>query len=312
MGVAHVLESESFGYGEAAFDDAGAGARDALTVEVALRWGATRLSHIADRPRLEAERLLAAVLGAERVVLLTHPRVRIRPAPAQVYVDAVRRREQGVPLPYILGRVEFYGLELAVTPDVLIPRPETEALVDHAVEDLKSRVLLEQLPVVVDVGTGSGCIAIALAVTFAALHVIAIDIDATALAVARTNALRHGVEERVRCVRGDLLSAIAGPIDLILSNPPYIAEREWQDLPTSVRQEPRLALVAGPEGLAAIHRLLDQASSRLAPGGLLLLEIGSGQGNAVRALARTAFPGAAVEILPDLAGLDRLLVVRIH
>ena len=138
----------------------------------------------------------------------------------------------------------------------------------------------------------------------------AIDIDAAALSVARSNSLRHGVEDRVHCVLGDLLAPVAGPIDLILSNPPYIAESEWQDLPVSVRHEPRLALLAGPEGLAAVRRLLDQASSRLAPGGLLLVEIGSEQGHAVQALAHAAFPGAHVEILPDLAGLPRILAVR--
>jgi release factor glutamine methyltransferase len=284
---------------------------DELSAEPALRWGAVVLAAIADRPRLEAERLLAAVLAVDRTRLLAHPEMGLRPAQVQVYLDAVRRRARGDPLPYILGRAEFFGLELVVTPDVLIPRPETELLVEHALEDLTTRTLADSRPAVVDVGTGSGCIAIALAVTFAALHVTALDIDAGALSVARNNAVRHGVEDRVRCVRGDLLRPVAGPIDLILSNPPYIAEGEWAHLPASVRREPRLALLAGSEGLATVRRLLDQASSRLAPGGLLLVEIGSEQGDAVRALARTAFPDAAVEIVPDLAGLTRLLEVRI-
>ena len=287
-----------------------AGARDALPVEAALRWGVARLNGIADRPRMEAERLLAAALIVDRTALLAHPEARLRRAQALIYVDAIRRREQGAPLPYILGRIEFFGLDFVVTPDVLIPRPETELLVEHALDDLKGRMRPGSSPTVVDVGTGSGCIAVALAVSVPELHITAIDIDQAALAVARSNGLRHGVEDRVCWIRGDLLGAVPGPIDVILSNPPYIAEREWKRLPASVRQEPRLALLAGREGLASVRRLLDQARSRLAPGGLLLVEMGSGQGDAVRALARTAFPHAEVTILPDLAGLDRLLAVR--
>ncbi len=312
MGVAPVpeLDSDLDKSSAAPFGDELTGAMESVSQEVALRWGVARLGDIADRPRLEAERLLAAVLGMERALLLAHPEVRLRPAQLQVYGDAVRRRAQGVPLPYILGRVEFYGLEMLVTPDVLIPRPETELLVETALEDLAGRIASGSSPVVVDVGTGSGCIAIALAATLPAVRVIAIDIEAAALHVARSNALRYGVENRVFCVRDDLLSAVAGPLDLILSNPPYIADHEWADLPASVRQEPRHALLGGPQGLSAIRRLLDQASFRLAHGGLLLVEIGSRQGDVVRSLAEAAFPTANIEILPDLAGLDRLLAVR--
>jgi release factor glutamine methyltransferase len=234
----------------------------------------------------------------------------LRPAQIEVYVDAVRRREGGVPLPYVLGRVEFFGLDFVVTPDVLIPRPETELLVEHALAYLESQAFLNSPGAVIDVGTGSGCIAISLAVTLRNLQVTAIDIDAAALKVARSNGLRHGVEDRVHYVLGDLLTPVAGPFKLILSNPPYIAEGEWQDLPASVRQEPRSALLSGPDGLAAVRRLLDQASSRLAPGGLLLIEIGSEQAHMVQALARAVFPGAQIEIHPDLAGLPRLLTVR--
>lgn len=297
------------------------------TIGRALRWGADHLRAITDRSLVEAERLLAAVLQAERTTLLAHPELALRQAQVQVYAEAVRRRTEGTPLPYILGRVEFFGMELVVTPDVLIPRPETELLVEHAIAWLKARVdagiRLRDLTVV-DVGTGSGCIALAVATASipaileterpsdpaAAPRIVATDISAAALAVARTNALRHDVDAGLHWVQADLLSPLVGPIDLILSNPPYVAETEWTELPTSVRQEPEHALLAGPEGLTVIDRLLDQARARLAVGGCLLVEIGARQGDAVRALARTAFPNADVAVLSDLAGRDRLLQIR--
>jgi release factor glutamine methyltransferase len=288
--------------------------REVLSVAGALQWGAHRLSTIADRPHLEAERLLAAALIVDRTVLHAHPEAPLRRAQARVYIDAVSRREEGTPLPHILGRVEFFGLEFVVNRHVLIPRPETELLVEWALDDLRRRTARSSpgkgMPVVVDVGTGSGCIAIALAVSLPALRVIAIDISAPALAVAHINGLRHGVQARVRWVQGDLLMPIGAAVDVIVSNPPYVSEREWEALSASVRQEPQLALLAGCEGLAAIRRLLDLARLRLAPDGLLLVEIGSDQGHAAQALACAAFPDSDVEILPDLAGRDRLLAVR--
>lgn len=283
---------------------------DPVSVDRALRWSVACLREVAEHPRLEAERLLAAVLQVDRPVLIAHPDLILRPAQVRILVEATRRRQHGMPLPYILGSAEFFGLEFVVTPDVLIPRPETELLVEQALGYLKGNRDTGSELVVVDVGTGSGCIAVALAAMLPALRVIGVDIDASALAVARVNSFRHGVHDRIQLLIADLLSPIVGPIDVLVSNPPYVAEREWAGLPVSVQQEPSLALLAGPEGLAVIWRLLEQARERLSLGGVMLVEIGCTQGNAVRTLAQDAFPDACVEILSDLAGLDRLLFVR--
>ncbi|MGC9349092.1 MAG: peptide chain release factor N(5)-glutamine methyltransferase [Anaerolineae bacterium] len=271
----------------------------------ALKWAAAQLDRVAERPYLEAERLLSALVQKERVALLAHPEWRLRKVETRLFRDAVLRRASGVPLPHLLGRVEFMGLEFVVTPDVLVPRPETELLVERGTAWLKEHAV----NTVVDVGTGSGCIAAALAVAIPSVRILGLDLSAEALSVARTNVLRHNLGRRVALVRGDLLTPIRAPIDLIVSNPPYVASSEWTQLPSVVRQEPRMALLAGPEGLDVIERLLRQAQRRLACGGCMLIEIGETQGEAVRTLARTAFRNARISILPDLAGKDRVLQV---
>lgn len=286
-----------------------AGTDGSVHARSALEWGAARLRTATERPYAEAERLLAAILQVTRTMLLAHPEIEVRQAQALVYADAVRRRAAGVPLPYILGQWSFFGLDFIVTPDVLIPRPETEHLVEQALAWIADRPV--EAITVVDVGTGSGCIAIALTATKPNLRVTATDLSAPALAVARTNGLRHGVDQRITWVQADLLTPIVGPCDLIVSNPPYVAESEWPDLPRSVRREPRTALLAGPEGLNILRRLLSQAKRRVAPGSCMLIEIGEEQGSAVRALAQAAFPTAAVKIHQDLAGRDRILDLRL-
>lgn len=272
----------------------------------ALAWAVEQLQDVADRPHLEAERLLAMVLAVERIALLAHPEWKLTQPQIQRFRRIVARRASGEPLPYILGYAEFFGLRFVVTPDVLIPRPETELLVERALEWLQHH----PDATVVDVGTGSGCIAIALAVACPDLRIYATDLSAAALAIARTNARRHDVSARVTWLQSDLMVPLQGPLDLILSNPPYVTEREWHDLAVSVRHEPRLALVSGPQGLDAVGRLLDLARTRLASSGALLVEIGETQEEAVRALARTAFPNARLSVLPDLAGRPRLLEVQ--
>lgn len=277
-----------------------------LTVGRALAWAAVHLRPVADRPAAEAELLLAALLERPRAFLLAHPEAPLTAEQAARYADWVTRRAAHEPLPYITGRVEFYGLEFTVTPAVLIPRPETELLVDEALAGLAGRAA----PTAVDVGTGSGCIAVTLAVRVSGLRLVAVDLSRAALTVAQANATRHGVADRIAFCAGDLLTPLAGPVELIVSNPPYVAEAEWPALPPSVRREPRLALLAGPEGLDALRRLLAQAPARLRPGGLLLAEIGERQGKAAQTLARAAFPRAEVVVLSDLAGRDRLLRIR--
>jgi len=273
-----------------------------MNIGDALEEGTALLERATDAPRLEAEVLLAHVTGLPRTALLAHPE-RSLPAARQIaYRGLLRRRAASHPLPYLTGRVEFYGLELAVTPDVLIPRPETETLVEMALERRPATV--------VDVGTGSGCIAVALAVHLPGARVYATDISAPALRVAAANARRHGVQDRVRLIRCDLVGPLRGPFDLIVSNPPYVAEEEWGHLPRSVRQhEPALALHGGPDGLAVARRLLESAPPLLGPSGALLVEIGAAQGERAAALARSLLPKGHVAIHPDLAGRDRVLEV---
>ena len=270
-----------------------------------LLWATRKLVHIAERPHLEAELLLMELLRCDRATLFAHPEGELDPTQMRHYAESVRRRAEGTPLPYITGHIEFFGLEFAVTPAVLIPRPETELLVERAIDWLQKHPSRR----IADIGTGSGCIAVTLAVMQQALHITAGDISAAALTVAQTNARHHDVASRVTCIQADLLTPFSGPLDLILSNPPYVADPEWEQLPDSVRQEPRSALLAGPRGLDLIRRLLSQARHRLAPGGCMLVEIGEEQENAVQTLAQTAFPRACINVLPDLAGKPRLLEV---
>lgn len=279
--------------------------RNAYCVGSALDEGAVQVRAVTDSPRLEAEVLLAHILNRPRTFLLAHPEAALTPEQAAQFADGVARRAAGTPLPYLTGHIEFYGLDFAVTPAVLIPRPETELLVEESLAWLKSHPAATG----VDVGTGSGCIAVALAVHAPDARLVATDISAAALGVARANAERHGVAARLTFLAGDLLSPLRGPVDLLVSNPPYVTEAEWDALPPSVRQEPRLALTSGAEGLDALRRLLAQAAQRVRPGGLALIEIGERQGAAVQALAQAVFPQARVQILPDLAGKARVLKI---
>ena len=278
----------------------------ARTVGGTIKWAVRRLRPLTDTPRLEAELLLTHLLQRARSYLLAHPEAILTPEQAATYVAHVARRAGGEPLPYITGRVEFYGLDFTVTPAVLIPRPETELLVEEAL------LWLQEHPraIAADIGAGSGCIAVTLAARAPLLRLVATDCSPAALTVARANAARHGVAGRIAFLEGDLLAPLPAPVELLVSNPPYVAENEWDALPPSVRREPRAALLAGPEGLDALRRLLDQAPALLRPGGLLLVEIGERQGAAARALAQAAFPRADVRILTDLAGKERLLRVQ--
>ena len=276
-----------------------------VSVREVLRQAAPQLAAVTDRPRLEAELLLAHLLGTSRVFLHAHPETGLTTDQATAYAALVQRRARHEPLPYITGRVEFYRRDFAVTPDVLIPRPETELLVETALDWIDSHAVSRA----VDVGAGSGCIAVTLAAEAPTLSVLAVDLSAHALRVARANATRHHVAGRLRWVQADLLAPCTGPFDLIVSNPPYVARDEWDALPASVRREPWQALLAGPEGLDVIRRLLTQVKTRLRPGGLLLVEIGETQGGMVRALAKAAFPQGDVRVLKDLVGKERLLRV---
>ena len=257
--------------------------------------------------RLDAEVLLAHVLGRERSFLLTHPDLPLTPNQATDYANLIRRRAARQPLAYLTGRRWFFGLEFLVTPAVLIPRPETELLVEKALDWLAGRT---EGATVVDVGPGSGAIAIALAAhTPPQVRLFAVDCSLAALAVAQENARRH-CPGRISFLSGDLLTPLAEPADLILANLPYVAAAEGAALMPEVRDhEPAEALFGGANGLAVIERLLAQAPAHLRPGGALFLEIGASQGEAALLLARRHFPAARITLHPDLAGLDRVLVI---
>jgi release factor glutamine methyltransferase len=254
-----------------------------------------------------AQAWLAHLLAKDRAWLLAHSEAPLDPECATQFAEGLRWLTDGEPLAYLTGEREFCGLAFTVTPDVLIPRPETEDLVD----DILAWVARHKpnQPHIVDVGTGSGAIAITLAVRLAGARLVATDMSLPALQVARLNARRHQVQERVQFVRADLLAGFTGCFDVIAANLPYIASGV---LPTvdAHRWEPALALDGGYDGLDLIRRLLAQAPARLNPGGLLILEIGYDQGERVAALCSEAFPGVAVEVHSDLAGLDRRVLVQ--
>lgn len=258
-------------------------------------------------PRLEAELLLTHVLRCSRADLYAHPEHPVKSQQHADYQELLNRRAEGEPLPYLTGHVEFYGLDFTVDPRVLIPRPETETLVELALE----LVSHHSSPLIADVGTGSGCISVTLAVHAPLARVYALDLSPQALRVAQANALRHGVAGRVTFLQSDLLRALPEPIDLIVANPPYVAYQDWPSLPPEVRaHEPRLALDGGPDGLDLIRRLLDQAPTHLCPGGAILVEIGATQGPAAARLARQAFSTADVTVQADLGGRDRVLYLQ--
>jgi release factor glutamine methyltransferase len=248
---------------------------------------------------LDAELLARHVLGWDRATLLTRGREDPPADFADRFDDLIERRTLREPVAQITGHREFWGLDFEVTPDVLVPRPETESIVEAALE-LADRARPLRI---LDVGTGSGCLAIALAVELPASHVIASDVSAAALRVARRNAARLRVSERVLFVCASLLDAVSGPFDLIVSNPPYVATTE--PLPPDVAiYEPRAALFAGPEGLDALRGLIGTAASHLVPGGSLIVEFGFGQSEAVRAMASAAGWRRST-ILEDLQGIER-------
>jgi release factor glutamine methyltransferase len=264
-----------------------------------------QLSAVSDQPSLEAQTLLAGLLGQSRAWIFTYPETILAPEQLDRLNAQVNRRLQGEPLPYLLGQWEFYGLAFEVTPAVLIPRPESELLVDLGREWLQAH---PQRRRAVDVGTGSGCIAAALAYWTPDLDIFAVDLSPEALAVAQGNFTRLGLHSRVHPLQGDLLSSLQGPFDLICANLPYIPSLPLEELDVA-QHEPRMALDGGPDGLRLIERLLAQATTRLAPGGRILLEIEFSQGNSGPTLARHYFPRAVVTLKNDLAGLARCVVV---
>ncbi|MBN1371143.1 MAG: peptide chain release factor N(5)-glutamine methyltransferase [Anaerolineaceae bacterium] len=256
---------------------------------------------------LEARVLACHVLGQTGAWVQTHPEQPLTEAQTEALESMLARLVKGVPLPYLTGRQEFYGLDFIVNDSVLIPRPETELLVERALGWLRTH---PERHAAADVGSGSGCIAVTLARHTPNLRVAAVDRSPAALDVARQNARSHGVEARIDFFQADLLDSVPGSFDLVCANLPYIPSTDVDGLAVA-RHEPRLALDGGPDGLELIRRLLAQLPARLSPGGLALFEIEYRQGQSAAALAQAAIPAARVQILPDLSGLDRILEVTL-
>jgi release factor glutamine methyltransferase len=288
--------------------DARPAAVEHWTIGRLLGWTASFLAQKGmESPRLETELLLAHVLGCKRIDLygLRHGEVASDDV-RQRFRELIRRRLDGCPVAYLVGRKEFFALEFEVTPAVLIPQPDTECLVAETLR--LARGLVE--PHLLDVGTGSGNIAVAVAHQHKTARLTAVDLSPEVLAVAARNAGKHGVAERIRFLQGDLFERIGADerFDFVLSNPPYIAHEELAGLDREVRDhEPRLALDGGPGGFAVFDRLIEQARRHLKPGGHLLVEIGSAQENAAR--ERTAaVPGYELDkTIADSAGRPRVL-----
>lgn len=260
--------------------------------------------------RLDAEVLLAHILNLERIQLYIQHDRPLTTAEVDAYRRAVARRAHREPVAYITGKREFFSIELLVDRRCLIPRPETEILVETALEEIRQRFPEKPEIKVADIGTGSGAIAISVAKHEPRARVTAVDIDRDALDVAAANVQRTGVADRVTLKLGELLTPLGGEIfDAILSNPPYISEEEWRHLAPDVRDyEPRQALVGGKDGLAVIRQLIQEAKRSLAPGGFLAIEIGASQGDRVVALAQ-ASGYAKTRLVQDLAGLDRVVIL---
>jgi release factor glutamine methyltransferase len=260
-----------------------------------------------ERARLDAESLLLYLIQCDRAFLIAHSDEILNAEGAVRYYALIERRLAGEPIQYITGQTEFYGLPFRVDSSVLIPRPETE----HLVEKVLSLEGSFPLPRIVDVGTGSGAIAIALAHKLPSASITAIDLSAQALMVARANAEQNAVTNRIRFLQGDLLAPVAGEtFHIVVSNPPYVAESDRASLAVEVRDhEPELALFAGTDGLAVYRKLIPQAHSVLVPSGFIALEVGSGQHSAVSALL-VASGFTDIEITPDLQGIQRVVTGR--
>lgn len=264
-------------------------------------------------PALDAQVLLGHVTGAPRATLLAYPERTLSPDEAARFADLIARRLAGEPVAYLTGHREFMGLDFLTDHRALIPRPETELLVEAALAEARARLARGEAPIVADIGTGSGAIALALAVHEPRLaRIYATDVAAEALALAAENAARLGVAGRVTFLQGDLLAPLSEPVDLLLANLPYVAPRDAAILSDDVRRyEPALALYGARDGLGHLRRFFAEASAYLRPGAVLLVEFGYDQRTAVEALAREAFPSAEVRVGADLAGWDRYAMVRV-
>jgi release factor glutamine methyltransferase len=251
---------------------------------------------------LEGEILVRYVLGLDRVDLFSSLDLELTPAQVGALSNLLQRRQSGEPSAYITGHKEFYWLDFKVDRRVLIPRPETELLVEKAIEFFGKYNCVY----VADIGTGSGCIAISLAKELPKAQIYAVDYSAQALEVARENAVKHGVSNRIHFFEGSLLEPLPETVDMIVANLPYVKMNE-----VNSQFEPEVALNGGEDGLDIIKKLIKQTPGKLTPKGVLLLEVGQGQADKVKAILHKAFPKAVIEVFKDLAGIERVVSMRL-
>ncbi len=250
--------------------------------------------------RLESELLIRHTLKISQVQLYLDLDRKLSLNQEQTFWQLIRRRLGGEPTAYITKHREFYGLDFYVSPDVLIPRPESELLVEMALDLIQNR----PVPTIAEIGTGCGAVAISLALKLPRAKIYATDISALALKVALFNCQRHGVVDRICLLHGDMLDPLPEPVDLVVANLPYVDKLE---MPESANFEPLLALDGGSDGLEKIYQLCQQVTDMLRPDGYLLLEIGQGQGKGVTTCLHSLFPSAKIEIAPDLSGIERVV-----
>jgi release factor glutamine methyltransferase len=263
------------------------------------------LTHHIENSSLTAEVLLRHTLNLSRVQLYQQLDIEMTSNQMEVLENLIRRHVDGEPVAYIVGHKEFYGIDFFVDNRALIPRPETEMLVDKVLEIARNK----EITAIADIGTGSGAIAVALALNLAEVRIFATDVSALALELALQNCQRHGLLDKICLLEGDLLEPLPGPVDIIIANLPYIKESELNE--PSIRYEPRLALNGGPDGLDQIRRFCSRVREKLKSGGSLLMEIGLGQIEAVSSQLHSSFPEVRITIFKDFNRIERIVMVKI-
>jgi len=267
--------------------------------------GVMAANDIDDSP-FESEILLRHALKMDRVQLYTRLDHELNPEQDEKFWQLIERRLNHEPTAYITGHREFYGLDFHINSNVLIPRPESELLVEKALE------LVNKQPVstIADIGTGCGAIAISLALSLPQAKIYAADISPAALEVASLNCQKHGVADRIHLLAGDMLNPLPEPVDLIIANLPYVRESDLSRIST-LNYEPSLALNGGPDGLIRIRQLCSRVNEKLRPGGCLLLEVGVGQSSIITSFLNGLFPLSEIEVIPDLSGIDRVVCLSL-
>ncbi|MCK5054133.1 MAG: peptide chain release factor N(5)-glutamine methyltransferase [Anaerolineales bacterium] len=277
-----------------------------LTVGEALDQGRQALASISETPSLDAQLLLASALKRKKEWVLAHPEYHLSTSDSVTFKEILGRLVSGEALPYLLGSWEFFGHSFHVTPDVLIPRPETELLIENALGFLRSH---PRARLCADIGTGSGCIAITLALEIPDLYVIAVDVSPFAIEVARVNARKHGVDDRVRLIVSDLLQPFDSRFGLICANLPYIPSKRMERLAVAER-EPKLALDGGMDGLTVIRRLVYELPELLDHGGRALLEVDSSHARVLAGELSTMNPSVKIDVLKDVTGRERIVMLE--